>query len=63
MTTAYVMRGAPDMTRWQEAFIMRMLPCVVIGAAIGAGTELLSPSAWDTITVPTAILIVLLCIV
>ena len=30
------------------------------GAVVGAATELISPSEWDTVTVPVAILAVLL---
>ncbi|MBR0407255.1 MAG: TSUP family transporter [Clostridia bacterium] len=37
-----------------------ILPGILAGAFVGAGTELLSPSEWDTVTVPIAILIVLL---
>lgn len=37
-----------------------VIPAVSAGAFVGAGTELLSPSEWDTLTVPAAILIVLL---
>ncbi|MBR1586399.1 MAG: hypothetical protein IJ662_12735 [Clostridia bacterium] len=40
-----------------------ILPGVWVGAIVGAGTELLSPSDWDTVTVPVAILIVLLLLV
>ena len=36
---------------------------VAVGAAIGAETELFSPSEWDTVTVPVAILVVLLLFV
>ena len=36
---------------------------VAVGAAIGAGVELFSPSEWDTVTVPIAILAVLLLFV
>lgn len=36
-----------------------VLSCV-LGAAAGAATELFSPSEWDTVSVPTVILIVLL---
>ncbi|MBR0391654.1 MAG: hypothetical protein IJK38_04970, partial [Oscillospiraceae bacterium] len=36
---------------------------VVVGATIGAGVEQLSPSEWDTVTVPVAILVVLLMFV
>ena len=36
-----------------------ILSCV-IGALVGAATELFSPSEWDTVSVPTVILIVLL---
>ena len=36
---------------------------LAVGAAIGAGVELFSPSEWDTVTVPIAILAVLLLFV
>ena len=36
---------------------------VVVGATIGAGVEQLSPSEWDTVTVPVAILVGLLMFV
>ena len=42
---------------------MTALPGVLLGAAIGAATELFSPSEWDTVTVPVSILAVLLCLV
>ena len=40
-----------------------MIVGVLIGSIVGAGTELFSPSEWDTVTVPVAILIVLLLFV
>lgn len=41
----------------------RIIRGTLTGAVIGAGTELLSPSEWDTVTVPIAILIDLLMFV
>ena len=40
-----------------------VLPAVLLSAAVGAATELFSPSEWDTVTVPVAILTVLLVLV
>ena len=37
-----------------------MIPAVLFGAAVGAATELFSPSEWDTVTVPLAVLTMLL---
>lgn len=38
----------------------RVIPAVLLGAVTGAATELFSPSEWDTVTVPVAVLTVLL---
>lgn len=40
--------------------LARALPAVVLGAVLGAVTELASPSKYDTVTVPIAVLICLL---
>ena len=37
-----------------------IVPAVLLGALVGAATELFSSSEWDTVTVPTAVLTVLL---
>ncbi len=37
-----------------------IIPAVLLGAVTGAATELFSPSEWDTVTVPVAVLAVLL---
>lgn len=37
-----------------------IVPVVLLGALVGAATELFSSSEWDTVTVPTAVLTVLL---
>ena len=38
------------------------LVSTLIGAVVGAGVELISDSEWDTVTVPVAILAVMLLI-
>lgn len=35
-----------------------VLPAILLGAATGAAIELFSPSGWDTVTVPVAMLTV-----
>ena len=40
--------------------VINALLCAVLGGLFGAVVEMLSPSEWDTVTVPTVVLIVLL---
>ena len=40
----------------------RVLVCGLLGGAVGAAVELFSPSEWDTVTVPMAVLAVLLAV-
>ena len=54
--------GATLLVAMQGMAPVRVLPAVMTGAVLGAATELVSPSKYDTVTVPVVVLACLLAL-